>query len=602
MPKGTITHSLAFAMVLATVLATTVATPTFAANAPVRTLLVGLMRIPETFDPVRTGDMMVWYLIAGIYDTLYVLDPVARPAAIVPTAAAALPEISPDYRTFTIRVRPAIFFTPHPSFGGKPRELTAADFAYAFKRVVDPKLRSPALYLVEGKIEGLDALAKRAKDAGTGLDYDAPVPGLVVVDRQTLRIRLNAPDPTFPFLLTAAPFAGVAREVVAAEGEDYGQRPVGTGAFIATDFVPGHRLVFTRNPSYRTMHWDDLLTTASRSATPTHPMRGKQLPGADRIEFSSTPEDSAELLALRRHELDLIYMTSPELATQDGKLNPDMAREGLRLVRDPAPVTFLTVFSMRDPVVGGDAREKIALRRAILMAFDDDEWIRVFDAGFSTVRHQVVPPGIEGHVPGYKNPNLFDPVTANAILDRVGYARGPDGYRRNTDGSVLTVSALIGTSSNARKGAEFTKRMLDRIGIRVKFEAATGAEQGKLQVMCRYGMSVMDWALDIPDGANIMSAFWSKAIGSVNLSCYADPIFDAAYEKALVTPPGPARTELFRTMQTRLDAMAPMRPRPVSDNLLLKRSDVVGPFPTINDWLQVITLGLETKAAPASAR
>lgn len=92
MPKGTITHSLAFAMVLATVLATTVATPTFAANAPVRTLRVGLMRIPETFDPVRTGDMMVWYLIAGIYDTLYVLDPVARPAAIVPTAAAALPE------------------------------------------------------------------------------------------------------------------------------------------------------------------------------------------------------------------------------------------------------------------------------------------------------------------------------------------------------------------------------------------------------------------------------------------------------------------------------------------------------------------------------
>jgi len=35
---------------------------------------------------------------------------------------------------------------------------------------------------------------------------------------------------------------------------------------------------------------------------------------------------------------------------------------------------------------------------------------------------------------------------------------------------------------------------------------------------------------------------------------------------------------------------------------LLKRSDVVGPYPTINDWLQVVTLGVETKAAPASVR
>ena len=592
-------RNIAFAMALGITVAMGGAAPAAGADAPMRTLRAGIPRIPETLDPARAADMLTWYLIAGIYDTLYVLDPVARPAAIVPTAAAALPEVSADYRTFTIRVRPGIFFTPHPSFGGKPRELTAADFAYAFKRVVDPKVRSPALYLVEGKIEGLDALAKRADAAGTGIDYDAAVSGLVVVDRQTLRIRLNAPDPIFPFLLAAAPFAGIAREAVAAEGEGYGQRPVGTGAFVVANFVPGSRLVFARNPGYRAIRWEDVLTPASRAATPAHPMRGKRLPGADRIEFSSTPEESSQLLALRRGELDLIYMTAPELATLDGRLKPDIVRDGLRLVRDPAPVTFMTVFSMRDPVVGGDSREKVALRRAILMAFDDAEWIRAFDAGFSTVRHQVVPPGIEGHIPGYRNPNLFDPTTANALLERVGYKRGTDGYRRNPDGSALTVSALIGTSSDARKEAEFIQRMLNRIGIRVAFEAATGAERGKLQATCRYGMSATDWALDVPDGTNVLSMFWSKAIGSVNVSCFADPMFDAAFEKALVTPPGPARTELFRTMQTRLDAMAPMRPQPSRENLLMKRGDVLGPFGTINDWLQVVTLGFDTNAAPA---
>jgi len=571
-------------------------------DAPVRTLRVGMPLVPETLDPARADNMQAAMLMAGIYDTLYVLDPLARPATIVPSAAAALPEVSADFRTVTVRVRPGIFFTPHPSFGGKPRELTAADFAYAFKRVVDPAIRSPGLFLVEGRIEGLDALAKRAQDAGTAFDYDAPVPGLVVVDRQTLRIRLNAPDPIFPFLLANTLIAGVAREAVEAEGTTYGQRPVGTGAFVVTTFAPGQRIVYTRNAAYRELHWEDLLTPVSRTMQPAHPMRGKRLPAAHRIEFSSTPESSAELLALRRAELDLIYLSSPELATQDGKLKSELQRAGVRLVRDPAPTSVMTFFSMRDPVVGGEALERIALRRAIAMAFDDNEYIRVFDGGFSTVRHQVVPPGIDGYLAGYRNPNLFDPATANMLLDRFAYKPGADRYRRNPDGSALTVSTLMGTSSESRKSAEFTKRMLDRIGIHVKFESVTTSERLKRMYHCRFGMAVMDWGLDVPDGTNPLSMFWGKSIGSVNMSCYADPVFDAAYEQALVTPSGPARTELFRTMQTRLDAMAPMRPRPVSDTLLLKRSDVAGPFPTINDWLQVVTLGVETKAAPASVR
>jgi oligopeptide transport system substrate-binding protein len=598
---GTAIRSVAFALAFGIALTTGMAMAADA-DAPVRALRVGMPLVPETLDPARADNMQVAMLMAGIYDTLYVLDPLARPAAIVPSAAAALPEISADFRTVTVRVRPGIFFTPHPSFGGRPRELTAADFAYAFKRVVDPAIRSPGLFLVEGKIEGLDALAKRAQDAGTAFDYDAPVPGLVVVDRQTLRIRLNAPDPIFPFLLANTLVAGVAREAVEAEGATYGQRPVGTGAFVVTAFAPGQRIVYTRNAAYRELHWEDLLTKASLALQPSHPMRGRRLPGANRIEFSSTPESSAELLALRRAELDLIYLSSPELATQDGRLKPEIAGAGVRLVRDPAPTSVMTFFSMRDPVVGGEATEKVALRRAIAMAFDDNEFIRVFDAGFSTMRHQVVPPGIDGYLPGYRNPNLFDPATANALLDRFAYKSGPDGYRRNPDGSALTVSALMGTSSESRKSAEFTKRMLDRIGIHVKFESVTTSERLKRMNHCRFGMSVMDWGLDVPDGTNPMSMFWSKSIGSVNMSCYADPVFDAAYEKALVTPSGQARTELFRTMQTRLDAMAPMRPRPVSDTLLLKRSDVIGPFATINDWLQVITLGVETKAAPAPAR
>ncbi|MCC7215555.1 MAG: heme-binding protein [Burkholderiales bacterium] len=565
-------------------------------------LRVGMPLVAETLDPARADNAQAMMVMAGIYDTLYVLDPIARPAAIVPSAAAALPEISSDYRTFTVRVRPGIFFTPHASFGGKPRELTAADFAYAFRRVLDPKLRSAWLIMLEGKIEGLDALAKRAQDAGRAIDYDAPVSGLRVEDRYTLRIRLNAPDPIFPFLLAHPILVGVAREVVEAEGENYGQRPVGTGGFLVASFTPGQRITLVRSPGFRSIHWEDLLTPASRAAQSAHPMRGRRLPAVARVELSYTPEAAAELLALRAGELDLIYLSQPELATRNGRLKEEFARDGLALVRDPAPIALMSFFNMRDPAVGGNAQEKIALRRAIHMAFDDDEWIRVLDGGFSTVRQQVVPPGIEGYVPGYRNPNSYNPTAANALLDRFGYKRGPDGNRRNPDGSVLTVNVLVNTASQSRTRAEFTKRMLDRIGVRSAFESVEKAEHLKRMSQCRFGMSGMDWGLDVPDGTNPMIMFYGKAIGSVNFACLADAVFDAAYEKALVTPPGPARTELFRTMQSRLDAYGPARPLPFGDLLFLKRPGVVGPFGTLNDWLQLLTLAVDSSAAPAPKR
>ena len=157
-------HALARAILLASCAFTGIAA---AGDIAPRALRVGLPIMPDTLDPARADTAMAWMVIAGLYDTLYAFDPFARPATIVPLAAAALPEVSADYRTITIRVRPGIFFTPHPAFGGKRRELGAADFAYSFKRVLDPKTRSVARFLVEGKIEGLDALAKRASEAGT---------------------------------------------------------------------------------------------------------------------------------------------------------------------------------------------------------------------------------------------------------------------------------------------------------------------------------------------------------------------------------------------------------------------------------------------------
>ena len=86
-----------------------------------------------------------------------------------------------------------------------------------------------------------------------------------------------------------------------------------------------------------------------------------------------------------------------------------------RRPRTASPSAQETRQSDADRLVGGETREKIALRRAIAMAFDDNEYM---------------PPGIDGYLSGYQSSNMYDPAIANAVLDRVGYKRGPDGYGR----------------------------------------------------------------------------------------------------------------------------------------------------------------------------
>src|SRR5436190_1994512 len=99
--------------------------------------------IAETgFDPQAGGDAYSNYVNRVIFDSLYIYDYLARPHKIVPNTAMALPEISADGKTWTIKVRPGIYFSDDPAFKGAKRELTATDYVFAWKRVLDPKMRS----------------------------------------------------------------------------------------------------------------------------------------------------------------------------------------------------------------------------------------------------------------------------------------------------------------------------------------------------------------------------------------------------------------------------------------------------------------------------
>jgi oligopeptide transport system substrate-binding protein len=181
---------------------------------PAKILRIALVRAETGFDPAMASEIYSGAVIAAIMEPLLTFDYLARPVKVIPLTAAALPEITDNGRTYTFRIKPGIFFADDPAFKGKRRELTADDYIYAIKRLVDPAMRSPNAFYVAGKIVGLDEVAAAASRPGANFDYGAKISGLEAIDRHTLRIRLTRTDYTFASVMALPNLSAVAREVV----------------------------------------------------------------------------------------------------------------------------------------------------------------------------------------------------------------------------------------------------------------------------------------------------------------------------------------------------------------------------------------------------
>ena len=92
-----------------------------------------------TFDPAQVTDLYSSTVLGNIFEAPLENTYIADPTKPRPKTAAAMPEISADYRTTTVRIKPGIYFADDPVFKGVKRELTAADYVYSIKRHYDPR-------------------------------------------------------------------------------------------------------------------------------------------------------------------------------------------------------------------------------------------------------------------------------------------------------------------------------------------------------------------------------------------------------------------------------------------------------------------------------
>ena len=548
----------------------TLALPTIARAAGADAGGANILRVPfesaETgFDPAQISDLYSARVTAHIFEALYRYDWLAMPVKVRPLTATALPEIGDGFRVWTVRLQPGIFFADDPAFKGRRRELVAEDYVYAIKRMFDPATKSPSLSSLEEEgIVGVDALREAALRDRKPFDYDTPVEGLRALDRYSLRLRLREPRPRFVATLCNSSIMGaVAREVVEHYGDEIMAHPVGTGPYRLKSWRRSSRIELDRNPGFREMLYDaEPAADDVQGQAWLARFRGRRLPLNDGVEIAVLEEGQARWLSFLNGQVDYVRVP-PEFtnyAAPGGTLAPNLARRGILARKYVNPDFTMSWFNMEDPVVGGYTPDKVALRRAVGLAYNIDREIRIVRRGSAIAAQAPMPPGTYGYDGAFRTEQSeYDPARAKALLDLFGYVdRNGDGWREQPDGSPLVLHMATQTSAIERQLDENWQKSLAAIGVRMVFLTAQWPENLKAARAGRLQM----WGLGSTLGEDAQAGFeymYGPSIGSGNLARFRLPAFDAIYRRMLVLPDGPERAALFLEAAKLVSAYMPYK-------------------------------------------
>ena len=524
-----------------------------ASAAPPKTLRYAFPIAETSFDPAQISDLYSRTVAAGIFDAPLEFAFMARPFQLRPNTAAAMPEVSKDFRSFTIRIQPGIHFDDDPAFGGKKRELTAADYVYSIKRHYDPRWKSGNLYILENaKILGLSELRQQAIDGKKPFDYDTEAEGLRALDRYTLRIVLAEPSPRFLYNLADGSFTGaLAREVVEAYGDKVGEHPVGTGPYRLAQWKRSSRMTLQKNPNYREVLYDEQPPADdARLQAIAAKFKGRRLPMVDEVQISIIEEAQPRWLSFLNGEQDLLEGVPGEfanIAIPNNQLAPNLAKRGIGMLRVPRADVAVTYFGMDNPVVGGTTPDKVALRRAIALAVDVEREILLVRRGQAVPAQSPIAPNTWGYDPAFKSEmSEHNLARAKALLDLYGYVdRDGDGWREQPDGQPLLLEYATSPDQTSRQLSELWQKNMDALGLRIEFKVAKWPEQLKASRAGKLMMWGVGWSAGQPDADTFLALGYGPNKGQANHSRFDLKAFNELYERQRMLPDGPERQALL---------------------------------------------------------
>ncbi|MEM8758541.1 MAG: ABC transporter substrate-binding protein [Planctomycetota bacterium] len=507
---------------------------------------------PKSLDPAVGSTTYDNMACAQFYETLMV-NRYADPMTIEPLLLAEMPTISEDGTVYRFRLKDNIFFHDNECFpDGKGRQLVADDVFYSLKRLADAENQLKNWWLLKDTILGFDAYKDEqnaAVDAGGEFDYDAPVEGFRVISPLEFEIELVKPVTRFRYILSMFQTSVVPREAVEHYGKDFAFNAVGTGPFILDRWEPKKSLSGDRNPNYHAVFYPAAEEwTREDRRNRLHRPAGQQVPFVDRIEFTMFVEDQP--MWLRFQDGDIGYTEVPaEYFEQafDGRtkrLLPATRERGIRYKKNALLDFIFRGFNMEDELLGGYTDEKRALRQAIHLAIDLDEFSETFYQGNTVQYDGPIPPGLDGHPEGgtapisFRGPNL---ELARQKLAEAGYPNGE---------GLPPIKFYTSRGGNNAEQVEMMKRQLAEANIILEPELVDFSTLIEFTNNKKAPMFGFAWSSDYPDGENNLALFYSpnSSPGSNHYN-YSNPEYDRLYEQILTMQPSPERTAIYEQMR-----------------------------------------------------
>ena len=532
--------------------------------------VVSYLRMPDdprSLDPQFSYDTVSHIIIAQLCESLLQYNPFKTdPYELEPCLVEGMPKRikNPDgTETYEIHLKRGIYFNDDPCFpGGKGREVTAADFVYTFQRIADPAVECPVLSTLQEFIAGLGPAFAEARKPGKKFDYSKPIGAITVIDSHTFRLNLLKAYPQIQYWL-AMPFtAPVPREAVeyydGKDGRDlFRFHAVGCGPYRLAEWGRGKLIRLARNERYN----------AARFPTGGWPVEdekrfraiaGAALPFTDEIQFVIIRESIPAWFLFKQGYLDRSGLGKDvfnSVITAGQTLSMDLRDRGVVLFRDVEPGTFYSQFNMEDQVLG----KNLLLRQALSTAYDEDRANELFGNGVQIKAEQLLPPGVVGFQPDFKNPYRTQNLEqAKKLLAEAGYPGGID--PKTGKPLTLTMDIIAGTSE-ARQGAEFDQSQVEQLGLRCKIEENTWARFQDKQQTGHFQMNTgSGWNADYPDPENFFFLFYSKNIppeGS-NYVRFSNPEFDRLFAQMATMDNGPERLEIIHRMNAILVEQCPI--------------------------------------------
>ncbi len=417
------------------------------------------------------------------FEGLYGLD---KDDAIIPAAAKELPDISEDGKTYTIKLRENGKWTNGDS-------VTADDFVYAWKKMIDPDNALVYSFLIQDTIlNGVEIAAG-----------DKPVDelGVKALDDYTLEIKLKEARPYFTSLMAFPTFFPQNQTYVEEKGKAYGtdtDNTIYNGPFVVKNWKQSDlNWDLEKNEDY----WD------------------KDNVKSDTIHYEVVKESSTALNLYESGELDVAVLTG--VLASENKDNPDFQSN------PTATINYLRLNQERNGKKTPLANEN--LRKAIAYGIDKETIINNIVADGSEPTYGLIPNGF-----------LANPETGKDFREEAGDLMNFDeaealSYWKKAQaelGQKVTVDLLVNDDGNYKKIAESIQGGLEQLfeGLTIDVRSMPTETALNLGRESDYEMFLIYWTPDYQDPISTLNTFHSE-----NKMHYSNPTYDDLLDKAATT-------------------------------------------------------------------